>query len=263
MPRRDSGRGRKTRSVWWSSARPIFIASSSCENCDSSGLDLTGVSVSGADLRGANLSGATLNRTILREPRSLVGHQLRRSDHHLQRLLRYRAGTRRFDTDRFLHHDLQPGHLLVSVQLLKHEGERRDSQPRSLASSRSDPCDDNPVSHSTGGRPELEPPGNGLTVTDGGSLQGAHLANASPPPQWRGIDMRGVVLSGSDTERRGFHRKPHRRQQSRGRALSGRDAARCDRIQHRRLGRSRLHRSPPRRGRGSSRPSSRRSPWTG
>ena len=52
---------------------PVFLASSSCEGCNLSGLDLTGVSVSGADLRQANLSGTTLNRTVLHAARSLAG----------------------------------------------------------------------------------------------------------------------------------------------------------------------------------------------
>ncbi len=64
--------GRNTRSIERRPALPVFIASSSCEQCDLSGLDLTGVSVSGAHLRGANLSSTTLNKTILREA-SLAG----------------------------------------------------------------------------------------------------------------------------------------------------------------------------------------------
>ena len=65
--------GRNTRSLQVRPLLPIFIASSSCEGCNLTGVDLTGVSVSGADLRNANLSGATLNKTSLRNARSLAG----------------------------------------------------------------------------------------------------------------------------------------------------------------------------------------------
>ena len=50
---------------------PIFIATSSCPDCNLSGLNLSNVSVSGANLSGANLQRTTLNHTSLNAAVSL------------------------------------------------------------------------------------------------------------------------------------------------------------------------------------------------
>ena len=241
--------GRNTRSLQPSPALPIFIASSSCENCDLSGLDLTGVSVSGADLRGANLSGATLNRTILREARSLVGtsfdgaaitcSDFSGTEQALVDLTQTDLFTTTFSPD-ISSCRSNFSNTKVNVASLN---------PAALRLLDLTACDDHPVSHSTGGRPEwglLEQGDRDRWWVPAGHPSRERFAGRGEPAGHR--HARGRPL-GSDTEWRGSHRKPHRRQQSRGRALSGRDAARCDRVQHRRLGRSGLHRSPSRRGR--------------
>jgi uncharacterized protein YjbI with pentapeptide repeats len=69
--------GRGTRSLRTEPLLPIFLASSSCVNCNLSGVNLTGKVVTGANLQGASLAGANLTHTVLHDARSLAGTDLR------------------------------------------------------------------------------------------------------------------------------------------------------------------------------------------
>jgi uncharacterized protein YjbI with pentapeptide repeats len=65
--------GRTTTSIRVGTLLRLFLVSSSCVNCNLSGVDLSDKDVSGADLQGANLSGANLTKTVLHNAKSLVG----------------------------------------------------------------------------------------------------------------------------------------------------------------------------------------------